>query len=385
MPRWAASDLILRTHHHMVAVDTCISVAAHLPETEWLSLMRMRTVTPYMVGRRNLLTAGPKGQVGFGPLHMYIESCSILFCASDSQLCRDTTLSMFHSRCEQVDFSPMARWFPLIPGYYLLAVSVVVILSATQVLLGPHDYNPLASILLRVLGPTKQNDEYKCEQPTYTARIASYSPLVIHLENFITPKEAQHLIALGTPLLQPSFVFSQKASNDLTRARSRERSSSSAHLRGPDPVVDCVRQRASLFQGHAPLSHMETLQMVHYGPSEHFALHKDWGRKSPAGYERLTTFFAFLKADCKECGTHFPHLTGDWGKLGAVGDEDWCRLVECESAKDGTVFRALEGSAVFWRNLDDDGVGDNRTLHAGLPPESGEKVGLNIWTRDGHG
>lgn len=125
--------------------------------------------------------------------------------------------------------------------------------------------------------------------------------------------------------------------------------------------------------------------MVHYGPSEHFALHKDWGRLSPAGHERTTTFFGFLKAECNECGTHFPHLEFDRAAGGPDAEEDWCRLLECESSKNGTVFRALQGSAVFWRNLDDDGVGDGRTLHAGLPPESGEKIGLNIWTRQGPG
>ncbi|KAJ4397733.1 hypothetical protein N0V93_001968 [Gnomoniopsis smithogilvyi] len=276
----------------------------------------------------------------------------------------------------------MAR---LSPGswYYVIAVGVLVSLYATQVLLRFYNYDPYT--LLELFGRKSLHNEFRCEEPRYSIRIVSYSPLVIHLENFITSQEAEHLITLGTPLLQPSFVFAKK-DGDLSGKRSRERSSSSAFLRGPDPVVDCVRQRASRFQGlSGPLSHMETLQMVHYGPSEHFALHKDWGRLSPAGHERSTTFFGFLKAECKECGTHFPLLDLDLGNTGPEAREDWCRLVECPSSKNGTVFRALEGSAVFWRNLDDDGVGDERVLHAGLPPESGEKIGLNIWTRQGPG
>lgn len=274
----------------------------------------------------------------------------------------------------------MARWFASISSYYLIAIGVVAFLSLTQVLLRTYDYDP--KTLLGWPGLTSQNDEYKCLQPAYTARIASYSPLVIHLENFLTPQETTHLISLGTPLLQPSFVFSKSGTDPKRKARSHERSSSSAYLRSPDPVVDCVRQRASLFQGgHAPLAHMETLQMVHYGAAEQFALHRDWGRRSPAGWERTTTFFAYLKADCDECGTWFPHLKVERREE----EEGWCRLVECESARNGTTFRALEGSAVFWRNLEDDGAGDNRTLHAGLPPERGEKVGLNIWTREGPG
>lgn len=268
------------------------------------------------------------------------------------------------------------------PWFYGVAVGVLVCLCATQVLMRTYKHDVYS--VLELLGKNASQPDFVCEQPRYTTRLVSYSPLIIHLENFITAQEAEHLISLGTPLLQPSFVFAKKET-DLTRKRSSERSSSSAFLRGPDPVVDCVRQRASLFQGHAPLSHMETLQMVHYGPSQHFALHKDWGRLSPAGHERATTFFAFLKAECNECGTHFPHLQLDWSKSGPQAEEDRCRLVECTSLKNGTVFRALAGSAVFWRNLDDNGAGDERVLHAGLPPESGEKIGLNIWTRQGPG
>lgn len=212
----------------------------------------------------------------------------------------------------------MARWFPAISGCYLLAIGVAVLLSVVQMLLKIHDYDP--NSIFAFLGLTSRNDEYTCTQPPYTARIASYSPLIIHLENFLTPTEAAHLIALGTPLLQPSFVFSPKAPTDTTsRARSRSRSSSTAYLRGAvDPVVECVRRRAAAFQGgHHLHAHMETLQMVRYGAAEQFALHRDWGRRSPAGWERTTTLFAYLRAECAECGTWFPQVTLE--RLGAGG------------------------------------------------------------------
>ena len=40
------------------------------------------------------------------------------------------------------------------------------------------------------------------------------------------------------------------------------------------------------------------------------------------------------------------------------------------------------GTAVFWWNLDPNGVGDDDTLHAGSPVINGTKIGLNIWTRE---
>jgi prolyl 4-hydroxylase len=47
----------------------------------------------------------------------------------------------------------------------------------------------------------------------------------------------------------------------------------------------------------------------------------------------------------------------------------------------GVKFKPIRGNAVFWVNLDKDGKGDRRTVHAGLPIGEGEKIGLNIWPR----
>jgi prolyl 4-hydroxylase len=43
----------------------------------------------------------------------------------------------------------------------------------------------------------------------------------------------------------------------------------------------------------------------------------------------------------------------------------------------------VEGSALFWVNLDAAGEGRLDLLHAGLPATGGEKVGLNVWTELG--
>jgi prolyl 4-hydroxylase len=61
-----------------------------------------------------------------------------------------------------------------------------------------------------------------------------------------------------------------------------------------------------------------------------------------------------------------------------VYDDRWCGLIECD--KQLLTSRNVEGSAVFWSNLDSDLQGRRDMLHAGLPALGGEKVGLNIWT-----
>ncbi|XXH04029.1 hypothetical protein Hte_010440 [Hypoxylon texense] len=220
---------------------------------------------------------------------------------------------------------------------------------------------------------------YTCPRDNYQARIVSYSPLIIHLENFITPKEREHLISLGLPLLKPSMV--RNKNNE--QAQTPGRTSSSGFLPSDEPVISCIRQRALTFQGYASDHLLESLQVVQYQPGQQYGAHYDWGVASEdlGTTDRVTTFFGILKGDCEHCGTHFPYLKVDWS-----GENDrWCRLIDCEasSAKNGTVFRALEGNAIFWRNLDDAGVGDPRVLHEGMMVERGEKIGLNIWTRDG--
>ncbi len=45
------------------------------------------------------------------------------------------------------------------------------------------------------------------------------------------------------------------------------------------------------------------------------------------------------------------------------------------------VVRPVVENGIFWVNLKEDGRGDARVLHAGLPVEEGRKVGLNIWIK----
>jgi prolyl 4-hydroxylase len=180
------------------------------------------------------------------------------------------------------------------------------------------------------------------------------------------------------PLLRPSYIHDQSTNNP---ALTHKRTSTSAFLPSADPVVSCIRQRALTFQGHHTAGLLESLQVVRYTEGQRFNMHYDWGKPIEGYGDRETTFFATLLGQCERCGTHFPRLELDWSRKDR---DEWCRFVECETdQKNGTVFRAFEGGAVFWRNMDDDGVGDKRNLHGGMPLASGEKIGLNIWTRQG--
>lgn len=85
----------------------------------------------------------------------------------------------------------------------------------------------------------------------------------------------------------------------------------------------------------------------------------------------------WLGSDCTGGGTHFPRIKRPEG-------EEWCRFLECDAEgnedKEGIIFKPVQGNAVYWENMRPDGTGYDESWHAGLPVQSGEKIGLNIWS-----
>lgn len=149
-----------------------------------------------------------------------------------------------------------------------------------------------------------------------------------------------------------------------------------------DDVVRCIEERAVAFQGYSvPRSHVEPLQLVRYGEGQRYHFHTDWftdpsHAAARLGGNRVSSFFGYVSAaNVTGGGTNFPLLD-------APRDGRWCAFVDCDEPWDnGLTFRPVEGNFVYWENLLADGTGDPRNLHAGLPVTSGQKVGMNIWTR----
>ncbi|KAF6808956.1 prolyl 4-hydroxylase alpha [Colletotrichum sojae] len=226
--------------------------------------------------------------------------------------------------------------------------------------------------------------DYICKHSSYQIHIFSQSPLVIYITNFITPFERGHLRKITNGTFHRSNVLSR----DGETVSSQRTSSSTTVI--PDVVIDCILERARQFQGlDMPHTHLEPIQLVHYGLGEQYDFHTDWfGEEYAAGHgsaraggNRVSSFFAYVEAseDIVGGGTNFPRLQAPPGK-------EWCRYLDCDEPWDaGVTFRPVEGNAVFWTNLVDGGRGggDERVLHAGLPVARGLKVGMNIWTKQG--
>lgn len=100
-------------------------------------------------------------------------------------------------------------------------------------------------------------------------------------------------------------------------------------------------------------------------------------------FNRASSFFVYLRANCTGGETWFPRVEvkGSEDELNRWfgGKVEKGRNEEGEEM--GIKFKPAVGSAIFWVNLDGEGNGDRRMIHAGLEVREGEKVGLNIWPR----
>jgi hypothetical protein len=121
---------------------------------------------------------------------------------------------------------------------------------------------------------------------------------------------------------------------------------------------------------------LERLKIQRYGPGGRYTHHYDW--QGAGLVDRVSSFMVYVDANCTGGGTGFP-------RLARPRSRHWCRFIDCEtpeniSEKQGVVFKPVRGNAVFWENLRADGTGYMETWHAGLPVETGTKIGLNIWS-----
>jgi prolyl 4-hydroxylase len=225
----------------------------------------------------------------------------------------------------------------------------------------------------------------------YTTTILSQSPLMLYINNFVSQSEAEYLRQLGEASFRPSEISWDGGVKD---EKSNLRTSLSTGLPIDDPVVQCVGQRAITFQGASfNTTDFGSPQLVKYGQGQKFDLHYDWfpragmlqadGSRQIVEKNRVTSFFVILEADGIEegsGGTWFPRVPiPELLRGSSVFTEK--RLETGEA--DGLVSLPIAGNAIFWANLHEDGQGDERTLHAGLPlvGERARKVGMNIWTK----
>ncbi len=192
------------------------------------------------------------------------------------------------------------------------------------------------------------------------ARIAFQRPQIVVFERFATAQECQWLIGRADGRLQRARVYRGSAKPQVAETRTNREMSFT--LFNADVVLSLIRDRIAAACG-TPVTHFEITKLLHYSPGEQFALHADFieagtpelARELAARGQRAATFLVYLNEGYEGGATQFPKL--DWQYRGARGD------------------------ALLFSNVDPSGAPDYDTVHAGLPPTSGEKWVLSQWIR----
>jgi prolyl 4-hydroxylase len=189
----------------------------------------------------------------------------------------------------------------------------------------------------------------------------SDSPRIELLKNFVPVETRAHLIARGRPMVEPSRVLSDTGTID----RSSIRTSGETCLL---PELLDVTAWHLLERLHdavdIPIENGEPLILLQYTPGTEYKPHYDYfdparpgsGTALRQGGQRIYTLLTYLNDVEAGGATAFPELG-------------------LEVAPDA-------GTVLVFRNVDEKGDIEPRTLHAGLPVTAGEKWLATRWIRE---
>ena len=193
------------------------------------------------------------------------------------------------------------------------------------------------------------------------ARVQFEKPRIVVIEQFASAEECNWLIGrAASGALQRAKVY--RGSSTAQVAETRTNREMSFTIFNADVVLSLIRDRIAAVAG-TPVSHFEIAKLLHYSPGEQFALHADFieaktpelARELAARGQRSATFLIYLNDGYEGGATQFPRLS--WQYRGGRGD------------------------ALLFSNVDANGAADYDTIHAGMPPTSGEKWVLSQWVR----
>lgn len=185
------------------------------------------------------------------------------------------------------------------------------------------------------------------------------APRIRRIDGFASVPECNWVIGAARGHLAAATVFDH-ATGMLIEDPVRNNRATSLSFSRMDVVTEMLRTRiASAVR--VPVRAFEPTQILCYEVGQEFAPHVDFLNPAVASYaeqlarqgQRIATFLVYLNQDFEGGETAFPAID--------------------------LKIRARTGDAIFWANLDQDHTPDPQTLHAGLPPTSGEKWVLSQW------
>jgi prolyl 4-hydroxylase len=193
-------------------------------------------------------------------------------------------------------------------------------------------------------------------------QVVSDAPRIRTIDGFMSADECAWMMALGQPKLARASVYDNAArGNKVVSARSNK--AAPLVLMDMDIVTVFLTARMAHTTG-LPSQWFEPPAVLHYSPGEEFTPHFDFlnpavpgqAAELKRGGQRVATFLTYLNDGYEGGETDFPRLNYR--------------------------FKGKAGDALVFGNVDPSGAPDQRTMHAGLPPTSGEKWLLSQWIRD---
>jgi len=184
-------------------------------------------------------------------------------------------------------------------------------------------------------------------------------PKICYIHNFITEKEADHMIDMCKNYKEESTV---EVKSDSVIIEKNIRTSLTAFLKkGMTDIIRKIEKKAARFS-QAPYENIEALQCVVYKNDEYYRPHLDtFNENSPflsRGGNRKASIFVYLTtlSPEEEGCTNFPKLKYK------------IRPVKCD--------------AIYFENMKNNSV-DERLLHEGETVKGfKKKYGINIWIRE---
>jgi len=200
-------------------------------------------------------------------------------------------------------------------------------------------------------------------------RIISWKrPRAFLFENFLTHKEADHLIALATPFLTTSLVSDDDTGELML---SKERTSTSTFLnRTQDDVIKAIEERIAQIT-YLPVENQEPFEVLHYGLHQKAQDHYDYFHDNVSianGGQRVATALMYL-ADVEKGGeTAFFDPDVTWSDKHCL-------------AKAAYHVKPRKGDVLLFWNAQPDGSVDTYSLHGSCPVTKGDKWTATKWIR----
>ncbi|ABF09970.1 prolyl 4-hydroxylase [Cupriavidus metallidurans] len=187
------------------------------------------------------------------------------------------------------------------------------------------------------------------------------SPRILLLQNLLDDAECDAVVALARDRLQRSPVVNPDTGDEnLIDART---SMGAMFQVGEHALLQRIEARIAAVTGW-PVEHGEGFQVLNYKPGGEYQPHFDFfnpkrpgeARQLRVGGQRVATMVIYLNSPASGGATAFPRI--------------------------GLEVAPVKGNAVLFSYGLPDGALDERTLHAGLPVEAGEKWIATKWLRE---